>query len=176
MGLFRGKSESLFMPKKLINSGVRRDKTLRNLASGDSISIKVQNVDSSNEMKNIAANHIRSSSKSSDKTGSNEINRRKSSDVKEYSPLKESEKVKSNFVSSEVFDKLKTLQKEVVATKVDIPEESKNPTTEPHISLKKKWKSEKSPTFMEEEEKAESRFIPADTSPIPLNSSARKNR
>ena len=76
-------------------------------------------------MKNIAANHLRSSSKSSEKTGSNEINRRKSSDVKEYSPLKESEKVKSNFVSSEVFDKLKTLQKEVVVNKIDIPEESK---------------------------------------------------
>ena len=60
MGLFRGKSESLFIPKKLIASSVKRDKTLRNLASGDSISIKVQNVDSSpSEMKNIAANHIR---------------------------------------------------------------------------------------------------------------------
>ena len=109
MGLFRGKSESLFIPKKLLASGVKRDKTLRNLASGDSISIKVQNVDSSNEMKNIGANHIRSSSKGSDKTGSNEKYRRKSSDVKEHSPLKESEKVKSNFVSSEVFDKLKTM-------------------------------------------------------------------
>ena len=37
MGLFRGKSESLFIPKKLIAPGVKRDKTLRNLASGDSI-------------------------------------------------------------------------------------------------------------------------------------------
>ena len=60
-------------------------------------------------MKNIGANHIRSASKSSDKTGSNELNRRKSSDVKEYSPLKETEKIKSNFVSTEVYDKLKTL-------------------------------------------------------------------